>query len=136
VTLEDLHEQIWAALQSIAGSAFTPYDGYVPATPETNYAVLWMTPGEARSDRVGWKATDRADQFQITVASANSNRACLATADLVRAKFTGLRLGQPDDPNAPRCKEQPGPGPFPPDTQIPGDIRWWMPMPYRLATSI
>lgn len=134
MTLEDLHEQIWAALQSIAGEAFTPYDGYVPATPDTNYAVLWMGAGTAQSTRVGWKATDRSDQFQITVASGNSMRACMATGDIVRTKFTGLLIGT--GPNAPRCKEQPGPGPFPPDTQIPGDQRWWMPMPYRLATSI
>ena len=136
MTLDELHSHIWEALQSLAGQSFTPYDGEVPTTPATNYAVLWMNPGEARSDRVGWKPTDRADQFQITVASANSQRACLATAELVRGKFTGPRLGDPSDPNAPRCKEQPGPGPFPPDQKIPGETRWWMPMPYRLATSI
>lgn len=134
MTLDDLHQAIWSALEALAGDKLSVYDGYVPDTPATNYAVLWMTPGQAMSTRVGWKATDRADRFQITVASSNSNRACLATADLIRAAFTGLRLG--DGPNAPRCKEDGGPGPFPPDTNIPGDQRWWMPMPYRLVTSI
>jgi len=136
VTLDELHQQVWTALQSLEGDKLTAYDGDVPTTPATNYAVLWMNPGEARSTRVGWKATIRADQFWITVASGNSQRACLATADLVRGRFTGLRLGDVEDQNAPRCKEQPGPGPFAPDQRIPGETRWWMPMQYRLATSI
>lgn len=136
MTLEEVHELVWAALQSLAGDALTAYDGDVPTTPATNYAVLWMNAGMAASTRVGWIATDRSDQFWITVASANSQRACLAAVDMVRGKFTGLRLGDPTDPNAPRCKEQPGPGPFAPDQKIPGETRWWMPIQYRLATSI
>jgi hypothetical protein len=136
VTLEDLHEELWAALESLAGPKLTAYDGEVPATPDTNYAVLWMSPGFAMSTRVGFAYTDRSNRFQITVASSNGMRACAATGDLVIAKFSGLKLGDPSDPNAPRCKEDATPGPIAPDTKVPGDTRWWMPIPYRVVTSI
>jgi hypothetical protein len=136
VNVEQVHESVWVALQSIAGSALTVYDGIVPETPATNYAVLWMGSSRAASTRVGWKATDLTGGFQITCVSRNSPRACSATVDKVRAKITGLRLGDPLDPNAPRCKEDATPQQPPPDQSIPGDIRYWMPMPYRLETSL
>jgi hypothetical protein len=134
VNVEQVHEAVWAALQSIAGPALTVYDGVVPETPATNYAVLWMGPGRAASTRVGWKATDLAGDFQITCVSRNSPRACSATVDKVRGKLTGLLLGE--GPNAPRCKENATPSTPPPDQSVPGDIRWWMPIPYRVDTSL
>lgn len=134
MNVEELHEALWTALQSLEGEALTAYDGLVPETPDTNYAVLWMSPGRAGSTRVGWKATDLAGGFQITCVSRNSPRACAATVDLVRGKFTGLLLGT--GPNAPRCKENATPSAPPPDKSVPGDIRFWMPLPYRVDTSL
>ena len=136
MTLEEIHQELWAAMRSIAGSSLSVYDNDVPATPEGNYAVLWTPASRAVSTRVGWKATDLDVPFQITVVSRNSPRALAASIDLVRGKFTGLRLGDPTDPNAPRCKENGTPSPPPGNDKIPGDKRWWMPMPYRLTTSI
>jgi hypothetical protein len=136
VNVEQVHEAVWAALQSISGAALSVYDGVVPATPAGNYAVLWMAPGRAVSTRIGWKATDLAATFQVTCVSRNSPRACAATVDLVRGKLTGLLLGDPLAPNAPRCKEAAYPAPPPPDQSVSGDIRWWMPLPYRVDTSI
>lgn len=134
MNVEQLHEATWAALQSLAGPALTVYDGIVPDTPATNYAVLWMGGGRAASTRIGWKATDLAGGFQITCVSRNSPRACAATVDKIRGKFTGLRFGT--DPNAPRCKEDATPPVPPPDTSVPGDIRYGMPLLYRVETSI
>lgn len=132
---EDLHQEIWPALESLAGAKLAVYDGIVPETPAANYAVLWMGGTRAVSTRVGWRATDLACDFQITCVGRNP-RSCAATVDLVRAKFTGLRLGDQEDPNAPRCKENANPPTPPPDKSVPGDIRFWMPLPYRVDTSI
>jgi hypothetical protein len=134
VTVEELHEAVWTALQTLNGPKLTVYDGIVPDTPATNYAVLWMSPGRAVSTRVGWKATDLAGGFLITCVSLNSPRAALATVGLVRGKITGLLLGT--GPNAPRCKEDATPSPAPPDKSVPGDIRYGMPLPYRVDTSL
>lgn len=134
MTLEEIHEAIWSALKTLNGPSLTVYDGLVPDTPATNYAVLWMSPGHAESTRVGWRATDLAADFQVTCVSRNSPRGCIATVGLVRGKLTGLRLGE--GPNAPRCKENANPPTPPPDKSVPGDIRFWMPLPYRVVTSI
>lgn len=134
MTAEEIHEAVWAALLTLDGPALTVYDGIVPETPATNYAVLWMSPGRATSTRVGWKATDLAADFQVTCVSRNSPRAALAAVGLVRGKLTGLLLGA--GPNAPRCKENANPPTPPPDKSVPGDIRFWMPLPYRVVTSL
>lgn len=134
MTLEEIHEALWAAALEISGPEAAAYDGVVPATPVGNYFVLYMTPSRAVSTRVGWHATDVSATFQISCVSRNSPRALAATVDKVRAKFTGLLLGE--GPNAPRCKENGTPSAPPTNQSVPGDIRWWMPMPYRVDTSI
>lgn len=136
MNVEQIHEAVWAALRTLEGPALTVYDAIVPATPATNYAVLWMGAGRAASTRVGWKATDLAGGFQVTCVSLNSPRAASATADLVRGKLTGLLLGDTADPNAPRCKEDATPPAPPPDNSVPGDIRYGMPLLYRVETSL
>lgn len=130
-----------AKLEEIAG--LTVYEGNVPAdpprtagpgSPVDNYAVLWMGPGRVQdSDRLANHASaDLAVTFWVTCASGTP-RGANWVASQVRAKLTGLRiLG---DANG-RLKEVTDPGPVREDKAVPGDLRWFSPLQYHLATSL
>jgi hypothetical protein len=132
VNTEEIGEAAWVILQAI-DDALTAYDGEVPETPDTNYAVLYRGGGQAVSTRLCYTPGDLTGGFQITCVG-KSPRGCTWAVDLVRAAFTGTRLFPNDRASTP-LREVGNPGPARRDDSVPGDRRWVTPLLYRLDTT-
>jgi len=117
------------------------FDGHVPALGSTQrddegrakpYAVLYHNDGQVRSwDRYAYTALDLAAGFQVTCA-AGTPRGALWVVDKVRARLTGRRLLGASEGF---CKEVTDPGPLRIDDDVPSDLRWFLPLLYRIATT-
>lgn len=137
-TVDATAEQILTMLQAIPN--LLVYDAVVPATPPKDeagkvkpYAVLYMGGGQVQpSDRLAWAASDLGISFQITCA-AGTPRGCRWAVDKVRAKFTGHYVVA--GPANGRAKEVTDPGGMRREDSIPNDLRWFVPLLFRITTT-
>lgn len=102
------------------------------------YAVVYLGIGQASADRYGGPrpATDvpldLTVPFQVT-AAAGTYEGALWAAEQVRAALTGVQLF--DGRTSTRLREDTDPGPIRKDQDVPSDLRWYLPMQYRFATT-
>jgi len=105
-------------------------DGQGNAKP---YAVLWTSGGGVRrSDRLAYAALDLSAGFTVTCAAGTPGGARWAV-DKVRARLTGLRLLGVNHGFLKEVLDDPGP--IRKDKDVPSEIRWFLALPYRIATS-
>jgi hypothetical protein len=140
VSLTPLTEATLTKLKQITG--LTVYEGDVPAdpprtagagSPVAHYAVLYIGPGQvSASDRYANHAsTDLGVTLWVTCVSGTPRGANWVTTQ-VRSKLTGSRILGPQHG---RLTEVTDPGPVRLDKEVPGDLRWFSPLQYRLATT-
>lgn len=140
MSLTPLTEAALTKLELITG--LTVYEGEVPSdpprtagpgSPVARYAVLYMGPGQVpASDRYANHASTDLDVTFWVTCVAGDPRSANWVASQVRSKLTGLRiLGV----NSGRLREVTDPGPVRLDKEVPGDLRWFSPLQYRLATT-
>lgn len=102
------------------------------------YAVLYLGGGQASADRYGGLRAakdvplDLAIPFQVT-AAAGTYEGALWAVGKVRAALTGVQLF--DGRTTTRLREDTDPGPLRQDKAVPNDLRWYLPMQYRFATT-
>jgi hypothetical protein len=134
-------QKILAALSAVPGLAV--FDSEVPADPPREreddpsspvkpYCVLYMGGGTTRSTRLGYRAVDLSLGFQVTYAAGTPRGARWAFAK-GRTALVGLRLF--DGRQHGRVKEDLEGGEVREDTDVPDDLRWYLPMRYRIATT-
>lgn len=133
---------VLAALNTITG--VTIYEGDPPSdppredpgdvsSPVLHYACLYMGGGQPRADRHAHRATNLDLGFTVTAVSGTP-RGALWTVDKVRAALNGLRLiaglehGRLREITEPSQRVRK-------DTDVPDDLRWYLPMQYRFATT-
>ena len=132
-------EQVGQAFLARLGTItnLTVYHGKVGDDPPRDeaglvkpYAVLYTAGGRAFSDRLGYKATNLASGGQVTCA-AGTPRGCDWAVDHVRAALTGFELIA----GSGKLREPFDPGPARRDDTVPGDLRWYVPLLFSLATT-
>jgi hypothetical protein len=138
-TVDTVAQAALAELDSI--SNLLVFDGRVPTLDTADrddegrakpYAVLYPNAGQVRtSDRHAYTALDLYAGFQVTCA-AGTPRGALWVVDQVRARLTGKRLLGASEGF---CKEVSDPGPLRIDDDVPSDLRWFLPLQYRIATT-
>jgi hypothetical protein len=132
-------ETILAVLEAING--WTVFEGEPvdppreddnPSSPVLPYCCLYMGAGVTRSSRHGYRAVDLSLPWQITYA-AGTPRGALWAFDKGRAALVGLHLF--DGAQHGVVKEDLDPGEVRKDKDVPNDIRWFLPMRYRITTT-
>ena len=96
------------------------------------YCCLYMGGGMTRSSRHGYRAVDLSLGWQITYA-AGTPRGALWAFDKGRAALVGLHLFNGAQHG--RVKEDIDAGEVRKDKDVPNDIRWFLPMRYRIDTT-
>lgn len=133
-------EAILAALKAVPG--WTVFEGE-PVDPPREivdgkpgpvkpYCCLYMGGGITRSNRHGYRAVDLSLGWQVTYA-AGTPRGALWAFDKGRAALVGLSLF--DGAQHGVVKEDLDVGEVRKDKDVPNDIRWFLPMRYRIATT-
>lgn len=137
--IESIGVEALARLEAIPD--LNVFDGIVPTDPPRDlamkalpYAVLYMGGGRSFNDRHGAKPTNLAGGFQITCA-AGTTRGCNWAVDVVRAAFIGKQLLVGLEHGLVREPVGYEPGPARRDDKVPADIRWYLPLQFRLATT-
>jgi hypothetical protein len=103
------------------------------------YAAIYLGGGQASSDRyAGARPIDGDTPLDLSIpaqvtAAAGTYRGGLWAADMVRGALTGVRLF--NNLQTTRLKEVTDPGPIRKDQAVPDDLRWYLPMQYRFATT-
>ncbi|MFC0623234.1 hypothetical protein [Kribbella deserti] len=135
--------RVVALLTEIDG--LTVFEGTVPKDPPRDaegrvkpYVCVYMGSGETRNTRYGYKPRDLSLPIWVTC-SAGTPRGANWAVDKVRPVLNGVRLfATPEDPRLgdSRLREVTENVALREDRDIPTDLRWFLPMQYRFATTI
>jgi len=134
-------EEILTVLQAVSGWTVFEGEPVDPPREETEddalgpvlpYCCLYMGGGMTRATRHGGRPVDLSLGWQITYA-AGTPRGALWAFDKGRAALVGLRLF--DGLQHGQVKEAIDAGEVRRDKEVPNDIRWYVPMRYRIATT-
>lgn len=138
-TIDQVAQLALTELQAISG--LIVFDGDVPdlTTAQRDdkgrakpYVVLWTGGGGVRrSDRYAYAALDLAAGFTVTCA-AGTPRGARWVVDQVRARLTGTALLGAGNGRLKEVLDDPGTVRI--DRDVPTDLRWFLPLLYRIAT--